>query len=61
MTDSEYPRQRIKPDTVTTVLELVGAACIVAGIGFWSIPAALIVAGAGLLLAAHPIRLWRVK
>ena len=36
-------------DLLTTVLELAGLALIVAGVALWSIPAALITAGAGLV------------
>ena len=36
-------------DLLTTLLELLGLALIVAGVGMWSIPAALVVAGAGLV------------
>jgi len=38
-----------------SLAEGVGAALIVAGIALWSIPAALIAAGIGVLLIAHPI------
>jgi len=32
-------------DVLTTMLELVGAALVVAGVAAWSVPAALIVGG----------------
>lgn len=36
-------------DLLTTVLEVLGLALIVAGVALWSTPAALITAGAGLI------------
>tara|TARA_R100000365_G_C2745286_1_gene74089 strand:- start:311 stop:514 length:204 start_codon:yes stop_codon:yes gene_type:complete len=39
----------------STVLDLVGAALIVAGIALWSVPVALVVAGLLVLVAAHPL------
>lgn len=48
-------------DVLTSLLELVGLAAVVAGVALWSKPAALIVAGVlivavGYLLAAAPRR-----
>lgn len=37
-------------EVLTTIIEVLGAALVVAGVAMWSLPAALIVAG--LLLAA---------
>lgn len=42
-------------DTVTTVVELVGAALIVAGVALLSISAALIVAGVLAILASYVV------
>lgn len=35
--------------TITTVLEVSGLAAVVGGVALWSVPAALIVAGAALV------------
>ncbi|WP_292729631.1 hypothetical protein [Microbacterium sp. UBA837] len=45
----------------STILDILGALLIVAGVALWSIPVALVVAGVAVLLAAHPItvRGWR--
>lgn len=43
------------------VLDAAGAALVVAGIALWSIPAALIAAGAAVLLIAHPITIRRSR
>lgn len=40
---------------VSTVLDVAGALLVVAGVALWSVPVALVVAGVGVLLAAHPI------
>lgn len=39
------------------LLELGGAALVVAGVAMWSLAAALVVAGVALLLVAHPVTL----
>ncbi len=38
---------------VAVLVELVGFALVVAGVALWSVPAALIVAGLGLLTVAN--------
>ncbi len=48
-------------ERVSTVLELAGAALIVAGVALWSVPVALVVAGVLCLLVAHPIPRWWEK
>lgn len=40
------------PSWLTTLLDLLGAALVVAGLALWSVPVALVVAGAFLLLAS---------
>jgi cytochrome c-type biogenesis protein CcmH/NrfF len=47
---------------VENALEIVGTVLIVVGLALWSVPVALVVAGAAVLLMAHPIRIprrWR--
>jgi len=40
------------PSWLTTLLDLLGAALVVAGLTLWSVPVAFVVAGAFLLLAS---------
>lgn len=42
-------------EVVTTVLEVVGLGLIVAGVGFMFWPAALVVAGVGLILISRGV------
>lgn len=39
----------------STVLDVLGAGLIVAGVALWSAPVAFVVAGVFLLIAAHPL------
>lgn len=42
-------------EVVTTVLEILGAGLIVWGVALFSVPAAVIVAGAGLILISRGV------
>jgi len=44
-----------------TVLDIIGAGLVVAGIALWSIPVAVVVAGVAVLLIAHPIPIRRAR
>jgi len=62
MTDEQLAVARHRAAVWVTVLEVVGAVLIIAGVAWWSIPVGLIVAGAAVLLMAHPIEIpgrWR--
>jgi hypothetical protein len=49
-------RSSRRPSVLTTVLDVLGAALIVAGVALFSVPAALVVAGAALLAVS-----WRMS
>lgn len=54
--------EKIPDERVTAALELTAAVLVVVGVALWSIPVALVIAGAAVWLAAHPVTLprrWR--
>lgn len=57
MTDPNEKESRRK-ERVTTAFELLGVGLVVGGLAMWAPPVALIVAGLGCFVIAHPIPRW---